>query len=196
MATIDEKILSALKEDTGVPEVSEYPTQKEGSNNLYDKATEVMAAYQNANKWLDTIKECLLMDMNCAFFSSYVHNLAHTMPVRFDSFGDILHTIDMKIPYPATEYIASEPKDISESITQVCDILGGIESALSSFIDAAKGLGKRSAALSAENLLSDISTEYTTLYDIRRALNASKGEVIKFDKWVAQYINNKNALLG
>jgi len=51
---------------------------------------------------MDIIKEFLFTDMGCPFFSSYIHNLAHTMPVRFDKFGDILHTIDMKIPYPAT----------------------------------------------------------------------------------------------
>jgi len=61
-----------------------------------------MEAYQNANKWLDTIKEYVYTDLSCVFFSSFIHELAHTMPERFDKFGDILHTLNIKVPYPAT----------------------------------------------------------------------------------------------
>lgn len=160
---------------------------------LLSSATNVMIAYQNANKWLDIIKEALLMDCGCTFFSNYIHNLAHSMPVRFDKFGDILHTMDMKVPYPATEYIESEPTSIAEAFDSVFSILLDISNALVEFIAAAESTNK-AAAISAETLLEEIANENTSLYRMRRAYLLC-GDNIKFDKWCAQYINNLGTLI-
>lgn len=160
---------------------------------LLSSATNVMIAYQNANKWLDIVKEALLMDCGCTFFSNYIHNLAHSMPVRFDKFGDILHTMDMKVPYPATEYIESEPTSIAEAFDSVFSILLDISNALVEFIAAAESTNK-AAAISAETLLEEIANENTSLYRMRRAYLLC-GDNIKFDKWCAQYINNLGTLI-
>ena len=160
---------------------------------LLSSATNVMIAYQNANKWLDIVKETLLMDCGCTFFSNYIHNLAHSMPVRFDKFGDILHTMDMKVPYPATEYIESEPTSIAEAFDSVFSILLDISNALVEFIAAAESTDK-AAAISAETLLEEIANENTSLYRMRRAYLLC-GDNIKFDKWCAQYINNLGTLI-
>ena len=160
---------------------------------LLSSATNVMIAYQNANKWLDIIKEALLMDCGCTFFSNYIHNLAHSMPVRFDKFGDILHTMDMKVPYPATEYIESEPTSIAEAFDSVFSILLDISNALVEFIAAAESTDK-AAAISAETLLAELANENTSLYRMRRAYLLC-GDNIKFDKWCAQYINNLGTLI-
>ena len=160
---------------------------------LLSSATNVMIAYQNANKWLDIVKEALLMDCGCTFFSNYIHNLAHSMPVRFDKFGDILHTMDMKVPYPATEYIESEPTSIAEAFDSVFSILLDISNALVDFITAAESTNK-AAAISAETLLEEIANENTSLYRMRRAYLLC-GDNIKFDKWCAQYINNLGTLI-
>lgn len=169
--------------------------QVENPSSLGVSASNVMASYQNANKWLDIIKEYLLMDCGCVFFSNYVHNLAHSMPVRFDKFGDILHTIDMKVPYPATAYIDSEPSSVEESFDKICTILDSISSSLSEFIGVAESSSYKAMAVSAETLLEDISREYINLNRMRRAFNKCDGEVIKFDKWVAQYLNNLGTLI-
>ena len=135
------------------------------------------------------------MDCGCVFFSNYVHNLAHSMPVRFDKFGDILHTIDMKVPYPATEYIDNEPDGISESFDKICSILDSISSALVEFIGVAETSSHKAMAISAETLLEDIANEYTNLKRMRRAYETCEGDIIKFDKWCAQYINNLGKLI-
>lgn len=160
---------------------------------LLSSATNVMIAYQNANKWLDIIKEALLMDCGCTFFSNYIHNLAHSMPMRFDKFGDILHTMDMKVPYPATEYIESEPTSIAEAFDSVFSILLDISNALVEFVAAAESTNK-AAAISAETLLEEIANENTSLHRMRRAYLLC-GDNIKFDKWCAQYINNLGTLI-
>lgn len=192
----DEELKARLvspKDDSPImPATQNY----EGVVNLNNAAEQVMRSYQDANKWLDIIKEYLLMDCGCVFFSNYIHNLAHSMPVRFDKFGDILHTIDMKVPYPATEYIDSEPTSVSESFDKVCNILDTISSSLSEFILLAESTHYKAIAISSETLLEDISREYTNLKRMRRALDRCEGDIIKFDKWVAQYVNNQSTILG
>ena len=161
---------------------------------LDDAIEKVMCSYQNANKWLDTIKECVLMDIGCVFFSDYLHNLAHTMPERFDKFGDILHTEDMKVPYPTTNEIDEEPTDITSVFEKVFCILDCIKCSLSEFIDCTEECGYNSMKISAEGLLEDISTEYTNLKRMERTYQRVNDE-IEFDKWVEQYVNNLDSLL-
>lgn len=187
------RLSRALKEST---EDIMTDTQVDNNSSTLDvSATNVMASYQNANKWLDIIKEYLLMNCGCVFFSNYIHNLAHSMPVRFDKFGDILHTIDMKVPYPATAYIDSEPSSVEESFDKVCTILDNISSALVEFIGVSESNNYKAMSVSAEALLEDISNEYTNLKRMRRVLNQCEGDIVKFDKWVAQYLNNLGTLI-
>lgn len=164
------------------------------SNPVLIAAEQVMASYQNANKWLDSIKEFVLMDLSCVFFSNYIHNLAHTMPARFDKFGDILHTADIKVPYPATAGIPNMPSDIPSVFQQVLDILGAISTSLRGFIKITQDTEAHAMSCSAEELLVDIEGEYTDLYRLRRAYNSSQ-DIIKFDKYVNHYINSKNTLI-
>lgn len=163
-------------------------------NPVLGAAEQVMASYQNANKWLDIIKEFVLMDLGCVFFSNYIHNLAHTMPGRFDKFGDILHTADIRVPYPATAYIATMPSDIPSVFQQVFDILVAISTSLRGFIKLTQDTECHAMACSAEELLVDIEGEYTNLYRMKRAYSACQ-DAIKFDKWVAHYLNNLGNLI-
>ena len=157
-------------------------------------AEQVMATYQNANKWLDIIKEYVLMDLGCVFFSTYIHNLAHTMPVRFDKFGDILHTANIKIPYPATAYIPNMPSDIPSTFQHIFDILGAISASLRNFIKLTQDTEMHALACSSEELLVDIEGEYTNLYRLRRAYSSCQ-DPIKFDKYVNHYVNNLGTLI-
>lgn len=188
---ISDKLLKAkLLEDEVI--VSELPTQ---NMTVLENAASVMAAYQNANKWLDILKEELLMTHSSVFFSNYVHNLAHSMPVRFDKFGDILHTADIRIPYPATAYIPTIPEDIDGIIGCIFDILGGISESLRTFIKNTQDTEYHAMSCSVEELLVDIESEYPALYRMSRAYKHC-GDVISFDKWVNHYIQSQNSLLG
>lgn len=192
---LDEKLKNLLKEDK-TEEVEETLVDSLPSTNLNKLAEDVMASYQNANRWLDSIKEYVLMEQGCVFFSNYIHNLAHTMPARFDKFGDILHTVDMTIPYPATSAIETMPSDIPSTFQQVLDIIGAISLSLRNFIKITQDTELHAMACSAEGLLEDIENERTTLYRLRRAYVICGADNIKFDKWVGSYLNNADKILG
>ena len=181
-------------EDTSTVPVDTPITSIPQSIDIATSAIGVMTAYQNANKWLDSIKEYVLMDLSCVFFSNYIHNLAHTMPARFDKFGDILHTADIKVPYPATAGIPNMPSDIPSVFQQVLDILGAISTSLRGFIKITQDTEFHAMACSAEELLVDIEGEYTNIYRLRRVYS-SNPDAIEFDKYVAYYVNNKGNLI-
>lgn len=184
-----DRLVNSLAEDDH-PEVSNTSS----TNSLESYITAVMESYQNANKWLDSIKEFVLMDLSCVFFSNYIHNLAHTMPARFDKFGDILHTADIKVPYPATSAIPNMPSDIPSVFQQIFDILGAISTSLRGFIKNTQDTEAHALACSAEELLVDIEGEYTDLYRLRRVYSSCQ-DTIKFDKYVNHYLNSKNNLI-
>lgn len=161
-----------------------------------ESSIRVMASYQNANKWLDTIKEELLMEYASVFFSNYIHELAHKMPVQFDKFGDILHTGDIKIVYPATEYIPYSLSDIESIFSAINEILYDINVKLRDFIKCTQDTNYHSMANAAEELLSNIDGENTHLYRMMKAYKACNSNIIAFDKWVAHYTQNMTNLLG
>ena len=182
-----DRLVGSISED-----VVEQPAPT--ANPVLSAAEQVMASYQNANKWLDSIKEFVLMDLGCVFFSNYIHNLAHTMPARFDKFGDILHTADIKVPYPATAGIATMPSDIPSVFQQVLDILGAISTSLRGFIKITQDTEAHAMACSAEELLIDIEGEYTNIYRLRRVYSINP-DAIGFDKYVSHYVSNLSNLI-
>lgn len=161
---------------------------------LQTTSEQVMAAYQNANKWLDSTKEMVYTDLSCPFFSSWIHALAHTMPGRFDKFGDILHTVNMKIPYPATAGIPKEPQNIDEVFDMIFLVLDNIKASLNAFIKCtAEEYHGMSCA--AETCLNDIESEYPMLYRLQKKWEQCNNNIVEFDKYVMQYVEHKDDLL-
>lgn len=161
---------------------------------VLEAAYGVMAAYQNANKWLDTVKEVIYTKLDSPFFSSFVHSLAHTMPGRFDKFGDILHTVNIEIPYPSTEELTDKPTDITSAFEIIFSSLDDIKSELNGFIKATDDR-YHGMACAAEGLLNDIEEEYPMLYRLRGKWNQCNGNTVEFDKYVMQYVEHKDGLL-
>lgn len=155
---------------------------------------DVMSSYQNANKWLDSIKEAVYTRMNCPFFSSFIHTLAHTMPGRFDKFGDILHTANMEIPYPSTSELANIPSDISDTFTRIFECLDNIKTTLTAFIRVTDD-NNHGMSCAAEGLLNDIEEEYPMLYRLQGKWQECNGDSVAFDKYVMQYVEHKDDLL-
>lgn len=158
-------------------------------------AKDVVAAYQNANKWLDSIKEVILIELGCPFFSNEIHKLAHTMPGRFDKFGDILHERHLLIHYPETQVIRKLPESMEEAFDMIFAILDDINVSIMNFIDATKDTSLHFMALEAENLLTDINTEYSHLGNARKMLDLSNGNLGSFDRWIAKYYAAKDTLV-
>lgn len=150
---------------------------------------QVMKSYQDANKWLDIIKEDLLINQGLVFFSEYVHNLAHTMPVRFDKFGDILHTQNILIPYPPTGDIPYAIEGLDSAFVAIFNILDCISTALLSFIKNTQDTAQHSMACKVEELLIDIDSERENLYRMKHV--ASLCGSIEFDKWVDRYLKRE-----
>ncbi len=132
--------------------------------------------------------------MNCPFFSSYIHELAHTMPARFDKFGDILHTVNKEIPYPATEELVDKPTTIDEVFTLLFTTLDNIKITLNEFIKATDETA-HGMACAAETLLNDIESEYPMLFRLQGAWKNCENDVVDFDKFVCQYVERKSSLL-
>lgn len=185
------KIMNAIKQKMGMR--ADYDSV-EINPCVVECAKKVMTAYQNANKWLDSTKEAVYSDMNCPFFSSFIHELAHKMPGLFDDFGDILHSANIKVPYPATEEIHEEPTNIDEVFIVLFGVLDEIEHSLNEFINCTAD-EYHGMAVDAENCLSDIESEYPMLYRLKGAWGNSHDDMITFDKFVCQYVDHKDDLL-
>jgi len=189
----DNKILT--EEDIDFEEDVDFSVVKTmPEDSIIECATAVMDAYQSANKWLDTVKEAVYHDMSCVFFSSFIHKLAHTMPERFDKFGDILHTANIRIPYPATNYIPNEPTNIDEVFDSIFMVMDNIKIALNDFIRCTDEQN-HGLSCAAEGLLNDIESEYPMLYRFRHEWEQCGGDTIQFDKYVNQYVNHKDDLV-
>lgn len=164
------------------------------SDELNNSINGVMASYQNANKWLDSVKEFIYSDLSCPFFSSFVHELAHTMPGRFDKFGDILHTMNIEIPYPTTLELDNELTSVDDAFAIIFGCLDDIKNNLNNFIELTDK-DYHGMACSAEELLNDIESEYSMLFRLRDKWNQCNGDLVDFDKFVAQYVEHKEDLL-
>lgn len=187
VATAEAPILAAPV--TSVPEAQTPP-----SDPIADCARNVMSAYQNANKWLDSVKEAVYTRMNCPFFSSFIHTLAHTMPGRFDKFGDILHTENMEIKYPSTDELTNIPENLTDAFNVIFKCLDSIKEALSAFIRATDN-AHHGMSCAAEACLNDIESEYPMLYRLRSKCEECKDDSVAFDKYVMQYVTHKDDLV-
>jgi len=186
-------VMSALNAISN-EEAPQVPETVEGGDCVNKTAAEVMVAYQNANKWLDSVKEAIYINMNCPFFSSFVHELAHSMPPRFDVYGEILHTINMEIPYPATAEISKKPANLEEAFTIIFSTLDAIKTALNAFIKCTDEK-YHGMACAAEACLNDIEGEYPMLYRLQAKAKECGEDTITFDKFVGQYNEHKSDLL-
>lgn len=195
--------INKIKEKLATPKetvvVEEVSYKQNYENPLYapikKPARNVMAAYQNANRYLDAIKEQLLINLHVPFFSNIIHELAHTMPQRFDKFGDILHEHHLIIPYPATfEYLIAEDFTVEDCFGSIYDSLQEIEDNLLAFIKVTEGTRLHSMACAAETLLQDITKEYTWLRIIEAQFKSSNS-LTSWDKWVHVYWENKEHLI-
>lgn len=186
---MERNIIKRLREDAYIQ--VEAPVVDDNSN-LISYARIVMTAYQNANRWLDSIKESILIDYNCPYFSKIVHDLAHTMPVRFDSFGDILHTINLKVPYPSTEEYPSEVKSIKGYINDIYSILDSIKESLLAFKKVVEG-NPSTAPMSiiCDPLLSDIQEEYEYYIRVESQLPYYGSNLAHWDKKAYEIYNAK-----
>ena len=160
-----------------------YNYDSEAYAALRDPARNVIAAYQQAARFLDTVQESVYIEHGMVNTARMIHNLAHEMPKRFDEFADMLHERHLMAEYPATPELTESIDDMDKAFEIVIAALDDIQEALEAFRSVTDTAAFRPMALKAEELMLQNSGDYT------KVLNAwimwdESGSKSSFDSWV------------
>lgn len=159
---------------------------------LREPAREVVAAYQTAARFLDTVQESLRMEHGMAFTADVVHALAHEMPKRFDQFGDALHERHLMIEYPATPELVERIEEPEKAFEIVIGVLNDVQEALERFRAIADTPLLRPMALAAEELMLKNSRDYTLILEMWTMWDSDVSKT-SFDNWVKKLAKNRGA---
>ena len=151
---------------------------------LREASRGVTAAYQDAAKILDTLKEIVLLDMGLVNTSNVIHNLAHEMPKRFDTLGDILHQRHLRQYYPSTSEYTAEPETLSDVFGEVINCLDAIENALVDFISTCDELKLYPFARQAETMQIENSQSYEKFLYAWAMFDGEETSPTSFDNWI------------
>ena len=149
---------------------------------LRDPARNVVAAYQQAARFLDTVQESVYIEHGLVHTARVLHNLAHEMPKRFDEFGDMLHERHLMTEYPATPELTERVEDMDKAFEIVIAVLDDIQAALESFREVTDNATFRPMALKAEELMLQNSRDYTRILDMWAMWDKSDSAT-SFDNW-------------
>lgn len=149
---------------------------------LREPAREVVAAYQTAARFLDTVQESLLIEHGMVFTAQLIHNLAHKMPKRFDKFGDMLHERHLMVEYPATPELVERIEEPEKGFEIVIGVLDDVQEALEKFRNAAETPMLRPMAIAAEDLMLKNSRDYTMILELWTMWDSSNSKT-SFDSW-------------
>lgn len=168
-------------------EIYSYDNPKYGV--LRDPARAVIAAYQTANRFLDTIQEYALIEEGMPNLSAAIHRQAHQYPGRFDSFADMLHERHLTAEYPATAEMdwREELKDLDDVFRCVLSAMEDIQDALEAFHAAVDNAQFRPMALFTEELMTQNSADYTKFLEMWARWDSDGGSKTSFDSWVRHF---------
>lgn len=154
---------------------------------LRDPARCVIAAYQNANRFLDTIQEYALIEEGMTNLSTVIHRQAHEYPGRFDRFAEMLHERHLMAEYPETPEMdwREELKSLDDVFRCVLDAMDMIEAALEEFHAVTDNAAFRPMALLTEEMMAQNSADYTMFLDMWARWDNDGGSKTSFDSWVA-----------
>ena len=151
---------------------------------LRDPMRDVIAAYQNGARWLDTVQEKVYIETGIVHTSRKIHDLAHEMPKLFDIFGDMLHEQHLEVEYPATSELAEEIKTPTKAFETVIAVLDEINTALEKFHAATDIADFRAMALKTEELMLTNSRMRTQIFEMWNMWENGGSSHTSFDSWV------------
>lgn len=156
---------------------------------LRDPARDVIAAYQNGNRYLDTIQEYALIEEGMPNLSKVIHRQAHKYPARFDKFADMLHERHLMAEYPATPEMdwRGELKGLDDVFRCILSAMDEIHEALEAFYSVTDNAQFRPMALFAEELMAENSGDYTLFLELWARWNNEPGSKTSFDSWVGHH---------
>lgn len=156
---------------------------------LRDPARAVIAAYQNANRFLDAVQEYALIEEGMPNLSRAIHLQAHKYPARFDRFADMLHERHLMAEYPTTPEMdwREELKDLDDVFRCIIDAMEDIQDALEGFRAATDNAQFRPMALLSEELMAENSADYTPFLEMWARWDSDSGSKTSFDSWVRHF---------
>lgn len=147
-----------------------------------DPARDVVAAYQTAARFADTVQESLRIEHGMVFTADIIHELAHEMPKRFDQFGDMLHERHLMVEYPATPELVERIEAPEKAFEIIIGVLDEIQEALERFRKATDSAILRPMSLFAEELMLKNSRDYTLILELWTMWDDSTSKT-SFDSW-------------
>lgn len=167
-------------------EIYSYDNPKFGV--LRDPARAVIAAYQNANRFLDTVQEYALIEEGMPNLARAIHEQAHLYPTRFDKFAEMLHERHLMAEYPATPEMdwRTELNSLDDVFRCILSAMEEIQEALEAFYVVTDGRDFRPMALTAEDLMSENSADYTRFLEMWARWDNEAGSKTSFDSWVCR----------
>ena len=156
---------------------------------LRNPARAVIAAYQNATRFLDTIQEVTLIEEGMPNLATVIHLQAHEFPGRFDDFAEMLHERHLMAEYPETPEMdwKAELHGVDDIFRCVLAAFEGIQEALEDFRKVVDNANFRPMALKAEELMTQNSADYTRFLDMWARWDNDGGSKTSFDSWVRHY---------
>lgn len=135
---------------------------------LKEPAKGVIKAYQDANRWFDTIQEYVYIEQGLKNCAQVCHRQAHRFPQYFDRFADMLHERHLMAIYGATEEldIYAEAKNMDDIFALIIRIFEHIQEALEIFHRATDNAQFRPMALYVEELMLTNSKDHTKFLEL------------------------------
>lgn len=160
-----------------------YNYDNEAFGVLREPARQVVAAYQQAARFLDTVQESVYIEHGLVHTARMLHNLAHEMPKRFDEFGDMLHERHLMTEYPATPELTERVEDMDKAFEIAIAVLDDVQEALEAFHAVTDTAAFRPMALKTEELMLQNSRDYTRILNAWVMWDENPGKT-SFDNWV------------
>ena len=152
---------------------------------LREPSRNVIAAYQNANRFFDTIQEYVYIEQGMPNLAKAIHEQAHKFPQIFDRFADMLHERHLMAEYPATAEMdwKATLKSIDDVFETIISVFEDIQDALEKFHVLTDNGKLRPMALFSEELMSANSKDYTKFIQAWMRWNEDGGSKTSFDSW-------------
>lgn len=155
-------------------------------------ARDVIAAYQDANRFLDTVQEWIYIESAMPKAARVIHNLAHEQPKRFDRFSDMLHERHLMAEYPPTPELREEIREMDDAFAVVISALDRIQTALVEFRATAERSGQLPMALYAEEAMVENSASYTRVLEMWNLWDTGVS-ASSFDNWCGHLLEEEDA---
>jgi len=145
----------------------------------------VVSAYQAANRYFDTCQEYTLIEQGLVATSKWLHSIAHTFPLDFDGFIDVLHELHLMGEYPETPELdwRKELTDMQDVFGLCAKVLENNQEALETFYAVTDNAELRPLALKAEEMMLANSAKRTELLE-GWAMYDEGGSKTSFDNWI------------